>query len=231
MEFKIIETEDKSKNDNVISWDNPVVSCDTETTGLNMFNGDLPFAFSFTTDKGSYYYRFEVDPMTREVRYAEDNKQYLYIKKFYEDPTTTKVFHNASFDVKMLKVIGIEVKGRIDDTMIMAHVMDNSRMTYALKPLCKALLDFDDDDEKELQQSTISGRRQGKKLGWKISLEVKADYWLADKYICERYARFDTDRTLELHDYILSQMPDREDFDTFCKIYNLGSIKHNHLWE
>lgn len=222
MKFKVQITKIE-ENDNIIAWTEPIVACDTETTGLNMFNGDLPFAFSMTTDKGSYYYRFDVDPMTRKVHYEYKNDQYLYIKKFYEDPTTTKVFHNASFDIKMLKVIGIEVKGKIEDTMIMAHVMDNSRMTYALKPLCKALLDFDDDDEKELQQSTIAGRRAGKKNGWKISLEVKADYWLADKDICERYARFDTDRTLELYNHILNETleMDEDAYKNFYEIYNM----------
>jgi len=193
-----------------VEWNNPIVACDTETTGLNMFNGDTPFAFSMTTDKGTYYYRFGVDPMTREVNYTSHSKQYMYLKEFYADPTTTKVFHNASFDIKMLKVIGIEVRGLVVDTLVMAHVLDNSRLSYGLKPLCKKLLGFDDDDEKELQKSTIEGRRKGKKAGWKLSLEVKADYWTADFAVCKKYACYDTDRTLELFHYLINQMVEED---------------------
>ena len=34
----------------------------------------------------------------------------------------TYVFHNSLFDLAMLKAIGIEVKGRIVDTMLLAEL-------------------------------------------------------------------------------------------------------------
>ena len=114
------------------------IACDTETTGLNMFGGDAPFAFSFTRESGNTsYYRFYVNPSTREVDYASDVFMFETMKHIYENPKTEKIFHNASFDVKMLASIGIEVAGRIHDTMILAHVLNNNRLTYGLKPLAK----------------------------------------------------------------------------------------------
>src|SRR5215204_2161274 len=95
----------------------PVVACDTETTGLNAHGSpvrrghypDRPFAFSFTNYEGeNEYVRFPVDPFTRRVRYEDNLSAFYALKEFYENPAIIKVFHNAMFDLIMLRYAGIE---------------------------------------------------------------------------------------------------------------------------
>tara|TARA_R100001460_G_scaffold1862_7_gene6602 strand:+ start:314 stop:2314 length:2001 start_codon:yes stop_codon:yes gene_type:complete len=51
-----------------------------------------------------------------------------------------KVCHNASYDIGWLKAEGIEVKGRIIDTMIGAPLIDENRFSYSLNNLGKTYL-------------------------------------------------------------------------------------------
>jgi len=46
--------------------------------------------------------------------------------------TNTKIFHNAMYDVCWLRAYGIEIKGHIIDTMVMASLIDENRLFYSL---------------------------------------------------------------------------------------------------
>ncbi len=48
-------------------------------------------------------------------------------KKGFEN-NADKIFHNASYDIGWLKRWGIDVKGRIIDTMVAAALIDENRM-------------------------------------------------------------------------------------------------------
>lgn len=43
-----------------------------------------------------------------------------------------KLFHNAMYDVCWLRAAGIEIKGEIIDTMVMASLIDENRLWYSL---------------------------------------------------------------------------------------------------
>ncbi len=43
-----------------------------------------------------------------------------------------KVFHNAQYDVGWLRAHGIEVNGRIIDTMVVASLLDENRRAFSL---------------------------------------------------------------------------------------------------
>ncbi len=60
-------------------------------------------------------------------------------KKILELPCD-KIFHNAPYDVGWLKQWGLEVKGRIIDTMIAAPLIDENRFRYSLNALGKDYL-------------------------------------------------------------------------------------------
>ena len=125
-----------------------LVACDTETTGLNAWLGDKPFAFSFCNEYGgTAYFQFKVDPFTREVDYHSRQPQFIKLKKFFEDPSITKIFHNAKFDVRMLDLIGIKVKGVLHETMFLAHTIDTSLPSLKLKWLAKYFCKIDTEDE------------------------------------------------------------------------------------
>jgi DNA polymerase-1 len=180
---------------------------DVETTGLSPYGsveelGFHPvraFAFAFCDENETeLYFRFEVDPMTREVLYQKEPEKFRQLKQLLESPGLELIGHNISFDLTMASFIGIEFKGKFWDTRILSHLADSSRMSFALKPLSKAILDYPDDDQKDLLDSVKKARRLGKKQGWKLAADVKADFALGDPELCRKYALGDVKRTYKL---------------------------------
>lgn len=191
------------------------VACDTETTGTALFHGCLPFytsCFSPEEIKTWDHHEF-INPQTREINYPTKHKGAIggYLHKF-----DLWVFHNAKFDIRALLKAGLMNCEQLDwsrvhDTFLMAHVLDSAEK-HGLKELALKYLNILDDDEKDLEKATKSGRLKAKKLGWKIADEKWAgsfkeiwrwDYWIAhclDPFntLCENYCIRDTERTLKL---------------------------------
>lgn len=181
------------------------VAVDTETTGLHVWKGDRPFVVSWCWNDGDTgYVRWKVDPFTRRVNVVKEDVTML--KKFLCDPNIVKVFHNAPFDLNMLEAIGIQLKGRVEDTMFALRVLENDLTTYALKPVCERLFGITDKDQQELKQQVMKARRRGKKKGYALAEDLEADYWLVDdpKYVVE-YATLDVIRTKKLWE-LLSEL-------------------------
>lgn len=218
----------------------PYLSVDTETTGLTTW-GDFkrwgfyparPFAFSFCDwDGETEYIRWQVDPFTRKVLVVE--KDLVRLRLLLGDSKVTKVLHNASFDLRMLRTIGVETKGTIHDTLIMMHVFTGgSELSYALKPLCVKYMGFSDDDETELEESVQVARRKGRKLGWKVAEEgingkkpVKADFWMADPKLCEKYAVQDAERAMMLFRLLKPEIEGNPDMlDVYLKEMKLTKV-------
>jgi len=205
-----------------------LLAFDCEATGLNPW-GDLerwgsyparPYAFSFSNSEfETEYVRFQVNPKNRGVNYFESFlsiSRFEWLKKLLEDPTIIKIGHNIGYDIRMCRHIGIEVKGEIHDTLIMAHVVTGgSLLSYGLKELGVRIAEFPDEDERDLKEATRKARTAGKKLGWALATKelhgrdpIKADYWMAPDELCKRYAVQDAQRTMFLflawHDRIMN---------------------------
>ncbi len=188
-----------------------IVAYDTETTGLISagnfkrwgFYPARPFVYSFYDDEGnSAYIRWEVDPFTRRVRV--NLKDFKALKMILEDPKIIKVGHNISYDNRMSLAIGTKVLGELHDTMYMAHVVTGGgMMSYGLKELGVEIAGYSNDDEKDLIEDVKKKRKVAKKKGWCIATKEfhgnkphKADYWLADRELCKKYALCDAERTM-----------------------------------
>ena len=80
-----------------LDWIPPgnVIANDTETTGLGVYSGDVPFLFSFANEEGQ----------VGIIRRTEENMPML--RKFYRDKSITKVYHNRKFDYKMCRNVGL----------------------------------------------------------------------------------------------------------------------------
>ena len=193
-----------------------VVAVDTEATGLTPY-GTLqrwgyaparPFAVSMCWLNGkTQYWRWPVNGKTREVQYDAHPQYRKEIQAILGDPTIRKVWFNIAYDLRMLSHAGFTVRGPVDDTQIMMHVLTGgNELRYALKPLAKKYLGYSDDDETALQDATIKARHDAKKRGWALAVKehmgrepIKADYWMAPPAICERYAIGDVERTILLY--------------------------------
>ena len=57
------------------------------------------------------------------------------LTEFLQDPKLVIVFHNANFDIRVLQACGIDVKGKIHDTMLQSYVINNGIPSKSLDPI------------------------------------------------------------------------------------------------
>lgn len=154
--------------------------------------------------------QFPVNPVTRAVDYSKpDSKaQYDFILDILHDSSVSKVFHNAKFDLKMLAAMPIDVRGRIEDTLLAARTCYTLEDSYALKKLAKKYLEIDDSDESALKKSVIKARNLAKRKHpeFKLGENLEEDYWLPHHLdptnnLCEIYGVLDVERTIKLWEF------------------------------
>lgn len=169
------------------------VCLDTETTGLDALNSELVgIAFSYEKGKG-YYVPF---PENQEEAQALIEK----LRPFFEDESIEKVGQNLKYDIKILKRYGVELKGKLFDTMI-AHYLINPDMRHNMDVLSETYLKY---SPKSIE--TLIGKK-GKNQKSMRDVEVEQ---------VKEYAVEDTDVTLQLKEVfepILEQTQTRNLFD------------------
>ena len=109
------------------------------------------------------------------------------LKKYFENDTD-KIFHNASYDVGWLKRWGINVKGRIIDTMVAAAIIDENRMPgqYNLNAVAKDFI------QEKKDESLLYEAAQA----WQV--DAKAEMYKLPYQYVGPYAEQDADLTLRL---------------------------------
>ena len=100
-----------------------------------------------------------------------------------------KIFHNAAYDVGWLRWWGVEVKGKIIDTLIAAPLIDENRFRYSLNELGKDYL-------KETKSEALL-YEAAKEWG----VNAKAEMWKLPAMYVGPYAEQDADLTLRLWHY------------------------------
>lgn len=199
------------------------IAIDTETTGLLPFGDEKrwghyparPFAFSFYDSEGNKeYVRGVVRPHTRGVvlpRILDKRVNEILLSP------AEKVFFNLQFDLRMLEMSGFQVSGKLHDAQFLMHIVTGgAEREYGLKPLSIKYLGIGDDDQTELIDSVHKARRIGKKKGWALAEDAKADYWMGDPDLCRKYAIKDAKRTMML--FLLAKDIAEEDPD-LVKVY------------
>ena len=99
---------------------------------------------------------------------------------------STKIFHNAAYDVGWLKTNGFEIKGKIVDTMIAAALIDENRWSFSLNACAKDYLG-------EIKNETFLNEK-AKEWG----LDPKQDLWKMPAGYVGFYAEQDAALTLKL---------------------------------
>lgn len=89
-------------------------------TGKNAVPQDLPFVISVGNGTDNF-----------TLRGDEDTLYQLWT--IFEDEGIEKVAHNIKFDIHMLANIGINIKGRLHDTLVLAKLINENRKTFVLK--------------------------------------------------------------------------------------------------
>ncbi len=174
---------------------------------------------AFGNEAGEFEcFEWPVDPFTRTV--FPKPKELEKCRRLYEDPKIEKVFHHAKYDIRILEqAFGIHVRGKIHDTLFMAHACDSLEDSLELKALGVKYLSMPKSDQDDLLKLVRSCRREAKKLGWSLSIEWKSnldgtlkpkappkgagDYWMPKAFdkkntLCREYCIGDVRRTMML---------------------------------
>ena len=152
------------------------IAFDTETTGLSVYKGHRPFLFIYFDGNKTI-----------------TTKNPEHVRELLEDPTVGKIMHNAIFDMGMMRSQGIEVRGQIFDTMIMAHLFDENLPKKSLDYCAAKFL-----NEKKLG-ATVECWLIENKYTKKLRAETGRSYYeLVPDEIMLPYASRDAELTYEL---------------------------------
>lgn len=110
------------------------VCFDTETTGLNVFTADL-VGLSFCFTKGEAYY------VTLPADKSEISDVLHEFKAFFQSEHIEKIGQNIKFDLLMLSMYGIELRGPMFDTMI-AHYLVQPELRHGMDYLAEIYLRY-----------------------------------------------------------------------------------------
>lgn len=97
--------------------DKKEISFDTETTSKDANNASL-VGLSFSWEKGTGHYVFVPDDESAA------RKLLARFQPFFEDENITWVGQNIKYDLLVLKWYGVELKGKIWDTMVAHYLID-----------------------------------------------------------------------------------------------------------
>jgi len=150
---------------------------DTETTGLDIFN-DRIVGMSFAVEPHKAWYVPFSEECTAE--YAE------IIRPVFENPRIAKIGQNVKFDLMVLRRLGVAVRGRKYDTMILHYLLD-PESRHNMNTLAERYLNY-----RPIEIETLIGKGQ-KQLTMDL-VNVKR---------VKEYAAEDADVTLQLKQVLL----------------------------
>ena len=132
--YILIDTKEK-RSDLIAKLSGEQSVCfDTETTGIDVFVAEL-VGLSFCWKKGEAYY----------VALPNDRKEATEIvhefKAFFNNDEIEKIGQNLKFDLLMLSMYGIELKGKLFDTMI-AHYLLQPELRHGMDYLAEVYLKY-----------------------------------------------------------------------------------------
>jgi DNA polymerase I-like protein with 3'-5' exonuclease and polymerase domains len=113
-----------------------------------------------------------------------------WFKKQMATPDIQKIMHNATYDAGWLRAEGVEVQGKLIDTMIAAPLVNENRFSYSLNNLGRDYIDMRK-DERMLRAAAKD---------WGI--DPKADMWKLPPKFVGAYAEQDALMTLKLWEYL-----------------------------
>ena len=118
-----------------------VVSLDLETTSTDpMLAGIVGIALCPTPHEAYYVpvaHRALSDSSTRQLPLPYVLEK---LKPMIEDEGIGKIGQNVKYEFVLFEMYGLKLRGIAFDTMIAAHMLDSSRMSYSLDELCRIYL-------------------------------------------------------------------------------------------
>ena len=142
----------------------------------------------------------------------DEKKVIKYIRSICEDGSIEKVFHNAQYDIGWLWTLGIEVKGRIHDTMVAAALIDENRYSYTLNSIVHEYLGEFKNEQKLKEAADAFG------------VDPKSEMYKLPATFVGEYAEADADLTYKLYEKLSWEIV-KDNLETVyyveCKLINV----------
>ncbi len=165
---------------------------DTETTGLDKSDKDL-VGIAFALKPGEAVYVPFPENQEEALKLAES------FREVFTNPDIEKTGQNLKFDIGVLKPYGIEVNGKLFDTML-AHYLLQPDMRHNMDVLAETYLDY-----KPIPIEVLIGKK-GKKQKSMRSVPLEK----AAPYACE-----DADITLQLREVFEPRLKEHDLLELF----------------
>ena len=117
--------------------------------------------------------------------------------------TSTKIFHNAMYDVSWIRSMGFQINGGIIDTMIAASLIDENRYSYTLDSVSK--------DYIGMRKNENLLKEAAKDFG----VNPKAEMWRLPAPFVGEYAEKDAEITLKLWHALQHEISKQDLWDIF----------------
>ena len=163
-----------------------ILSFDVETTGTDAMQAQL-VGLGLAWDKGQAAYVPLAHADTTPLEWS-DVRQRLHAT--FADPNVAKVAHNAKYDLTVLRRYGLDATGTLDDTLIMAWLLDSASRSLGLKALAADLLGW---RMTELTELIGTGRKQ-------ITMEQ------VPAALAGAYCGADVDATIHLYEALIPRL-------------------------
>lgn len=194
-EYKLIENENDIRSLCDFFRTKQFLCLDTETTSTDSINAEL-VGLSFSVEESKAFY--VPIPANRN----EAQKIIDIFKPLYEDETILKVGQNIKYDMEVLANYGVELKGKMFDTMI-AHYLIQPELRHNMDYMAEVYLNYKTIHIDELIGPKGKGQRSMR------SLSPTAVY---------EYAAEDADITLRLKNVLEPKLKEAEVEKLFWEI-------------
>ncbi len=182
-EYILVETDEQLNNVLNELLQQPEVCFDTETSSLDKIDNNIVgFSFSYKAHHGYY--------IACPENFDEAKRLLEIFKPIFESESITKIIQNVKFDLSILQMYGLGLKGPIFDTML-AHYLIEPDLRHGMDFLSGVYLNYE-----PISIETLIGKKGKNQLSMRdVELEK-----------IKEYAVEDTDITFQLKQKLAPQL-------------------------
>ena len=194
----------------------PYISFDTETTSLDYMNAELVGVSIALKPNEAFYI-----PINHNYDGVEKQLEEYFVlealKPFLESDEIPKIGHNLKYDRHILKNLGIDLKGKLLDTMLFSYVNNSTITRHNLDAVSKRYLNINPTSYED-----VAGKGAKQIPFSEVSIEVASEY-----------ASEDADISLKLYEHIEPLVQKETKLAKLYSeiegplIYTLGDIERN----
>ena len=194
----------------------PYISFDTETTSLDYMNAELVGVSIALKPNEAFYI-----PINHNYEGVEKQLVEHFVletlKPFLESDEVPKIGHNLKYDRHILQNLGIDLKGKLLDTMLFSYVNNSTITRHNLDAVSKRYLNIDPTSYED-----VAGKGAKQIPFSEVSIEVASEY-----------ASEDADISLKLYEHIEPLVQKETKLAKLYSeiegplIYTLGDIERN----